>query len=194
MRFTAQQIDGRAVLLAEGAIDDAMFPRLREALRTFRGQEIWLRSPGGSARAADQAGYLIRERGFSTHIPAGWACSSACAFMFMGGVHRIVDRGGLLIMTMFTLTPSPNARGESTRGSGSTDVIGDIALASALRATEENNFLIRMGISRRLPTEIAYLPSPGADARHPATRRCLTPEEERRYNLVTESGPPGPAN
>ena len=73
-------------------IDDNLIPRLQAALRDFQGDEIWLRSPGGNARIGNQAGRLIRDNSLPTRIPAGWACFSACNFLFMGGVVRFVDR------------------------------------------------------------------------------------------------------
>src|SRR5580765_7807161 len=109
MRFTVQQVNGHAVLLAEGAIDDNMLPRLQAALRTFQGDEIWLRSPGGNARVGNQAGRLIRDNNMTTRIPAGWACFSACNFLFMGGVIRHIDPGGLFVVHMFTHTSDREA-------------------------------------------------------------------------------------
>src|SRR5688500_16196911 len=85
MRFTVEEIDGRKVLLAEGRVDDNLIPRLQAALQSFQGDEIWLRSPGGNARIGNQAGRIIRESGLQTRIPQGWACFSACNFLFMGG-------------------------------------------------------------------------------------------------------------
>ena len=46
----------------------------------------------------------MRENNMTTRIPAGWACFSACNFMFMGGGVRYVDQGGLFIVHMFTHT------------------------------------------------------------------------------------------
>src|SRR3546814_8188830 len=67
--------------------------------------EIWLRSPGGDARAGNEAGRIIRRNlGLTTRIPSGSACFSACNFVFMGGIPRYVDPGGLFIVHMFTRT------------------------------------------------------------------------------------------
>ncbi len=191
MRFTVQEMNGRQVLLAEGQIDDAMLPRLRAALRTFRGDEIWLRSPGGNARIGNQAGRLIRESSLSTRIPAGWACFSACNFMFMGGQIRSVDPGGLFIVHMFTHTTDRQAiRSEVARGEENTiGLIGEIEQSSALLASEDNDFLIRMGISRRLLSEVMYRQRAVADGNDRSTRRCLTQAEAVRYNVATPVTP-----
>ena len=102
MRFTIRQVDGRPVLFGEGVIDTGMIPRLRQALDGFQGEELRLDSPGGDARVGNLAGLLIHNAGLRTRIAAGSACASACAFMFLGGVLRYVDEGGLVMVQMFT--------------------------------------------------------------------------------------------
>jgi hypothetical protein len=191
MRFTVQQVNGRNVLLAEGAIDDNLLARLTEALRTFQGDEIWLRSPGGNARVGNQAGRLIRENNLTTRIPAGWACFSACNFLFMGGAIRHIDPGGLFIVHMFTFTSDPTVRREISQGQ--TDrtigVISDVEQGSAMLASEDNDFLIRMGLSRTLLTEVMYRQRAVGDGSDRSTRRCLTPQETRQYNVVNDEAP-----
>jgi hypothetical protein len=186
MRLTVQEVNGRQVLLAEGVIDDNLVPRLEAAIRDFRGDEIWLRSPGGNARVGNQAGLIIRSNGLITRIPAGWACFSACNFLFMGGVARFVDSGGQFMVHMFTHTGDRDTiRSEVARGEDNTvSLIGEIEQQSALLASEDNDFLIRMGVSRLLLTEVMYQQRAVADAQNRSTRRCLTQEEVRRYNVV----------
>lgn len=173
MRFTVQQRPGQPpILLAEGAIDDNLVPRLEAAIDGFEGQEIWLRSPGGDDRVGTQAGRLIRQSGLRTRIPPGWACAGACNFMFIGGTDRFVDDGGVFIVHMFTL-------------GGDLRDVDEIARASAAFATEQYDFLIRMGVSPRLLSEVMYRQSAAPRTDHPSTRRCLTGEELRRYNVVS---------
>ena len=97
----------------------------------------------------------------------------------MGGAVRFVDPGGLFIVHMFTHTGDREAiRSEVARGEESTvGLIGEIEQQSALLASEDNDFLIRMGVSRKLLTEIMYRQSAVADARNRSTRRCLTQAE-----------------
>ena len=187
MTFTQQTINGRNVLLAEGQIDDDLMPRLRQAIQGFNGDEIWLRSPGGNAEVGNQAGRFIRENSMTTRVPAGWACFSACNFLFMGGVVRYVDANGLFIVHMFTFTSNREAiRQATTSGErGTVGLIGDIEQQSALLASEDNNFLIRMGISRNLLTDIMYRQSAVQDGQNRSTRRCLTQEEVNHYNVAT---------
>jgi len=186
MRLTPQTVNGHRVLLAEGAIDDNLIPRLTAALRDDSIEEIWLRSPGGNARVGNQAGTLIRRSGLPTRIPAGWACFSACNFLFMGGFARYVDNGGQFIVHMFTHTADRQAiRQEVARGEDNTiGLIGDIEQDSAQLASEDNDFLIRMGLYRTLLTEIMYRQSAVAEGQNRSTRRCLTQEELHRYNVV----------
>jgi hypothetical protein len=192
MRFTAQQVDGRDVLLAEGVIDDDMIARLEDALKSFRGQEIWLRSPGGNARVGNEAGVAIRRLNLSTRVPAGWACLGSCAFMFMGGIFRSVDAGGQLIVRMFTNIADPQAAEQQVAQGGerADRLLDEIALDSVRVATEDNDYLIRMGVSRRLLTDIVYRMRGIGVAGHPAPIRCLTIEEMQRYNVV--NGRPHP--
>lgn len=188
MTFTVQERRGQPpVLLAEGMIDNDLIPRLEAALASFQGDEIWLRSPGGNARIGNQAGRLIRDNGMQTRIPTGWACFSACNSLFMGGAARFIDQGGLFIVHMFTHTGNRETiRSVAAEGVESTvGLIGEIEQESALLASEDNDFLIRMGISRRLLTEVMYRQSAVGAGADRSTRRCLTLEEARLYNVVT---------
>jgi len=189
MRFTPQTVNGRRVLLAEGVIDDGLVPRLEAALRDETIEEIWLRSPGGNARVGNEAGRIIRASALPTRIPAGWACFSACNSLFMGGVGRSIDPGGLFIVHMFTFTGDRQViRQEVSRGEQNTvGLIGEIEQQSALLASEDNDFLIRMGISRRLLSEVMYRQSAVGSGENRSTRRCLTQEEVRRYNVVNRT-------
>jgi hypothetical protein len=192
MRFSMQRIDGNSIMLAEGQIDDNLVPRLEAFLRANpEPYEIWLRSPGGNARVGTQAGRIIRDRRLNTRIPAGWACFSACNFMFMGGDMRNVDSGGLFIVHMFTHTGNREVIREARQGGDESTVglIGEIEQQSALLASEDNDFLIRMGVRRTLLTEVMYRVSAVPEGRNRETRRCLTPAEITRYNVST---PPFP--
>ncbi len=188
MQFSASRQGGLKVLLAEGRIDSTTPTKLQAALDADPDvEEIWLRSPGGDARAGTQAGFIVRESGLPTRIPSGWTCFSACNFMFMGGAGRFVDPGAIFMVHMFTHVGDGSAtRQAAARGGDQTvGLIGEIEQASALLATEDNDFLIRMGISRALLTDVMYqvraVPSDG----NRETRRCLTQEEVKRYKVAS---------
>ena len=187
MKFTLDASSGQRILKAEGLIDEDVPAKLKDALAN-NGQidEIWLRSPGGVARAGNEAGKLIRASGIPTRIPDGWACFSACNFMFMGGAVRFVDPGGLFIVHMFTHVGDKEAvKSELSKGTDKAiGLIGDVEQDSALLASEDNDFLIRMGVSRKLLTEVMYQQkavASGSDDK--STRRCLTSAEAIKYNV-----------
>ncbi len=189
MKFSLETINGVRVLKAEGQIDQDVAAKLQDALKANDPvQEIWLRSPGGDARAGNAAGKIIRDAMIPTRIPAGWACFSACNFMFMGGVVRYVDPGGLFVVHMFTHVGDKEAvRSELKKGTDSAiGLIGDVEQDSALLASEDNDFLIRMGVSRKLLTDVMYQQKAVADAKDKSTRRCLTQDEAYRYNVATK--------
>ncbi len=196
MRFTVAMENGLRVLKGEGRIDASTPTNLQAALDEYPEdgpnpiEEIWLRSPGGDARAGTQAGFIIRQSGLFTRIPAGWTCFSACNFMFMGGYVREVDPGGIFMVHMFTHVGDGSAtRQQVARGGETTvNIVGDIEQASALLASEDNDFLIRMGISRQLLTDVMYQVRAVPSGGNRETRRCLTQSELVQYRVknVTE--------
>jgi hypothetical protein len=188
MTFTVLERAGqRPVLLAEGVVDDGLIPRLTEALTRFQGDEIWLRSPGGNAEVGNQAGRLIRSQNIQTRIPQGWACFSACNFLFMGGTARTVDEGGLFIVHMFTYTADRNAIREEVNVNEDRAIrlINGIEQGSAMLASEDNVFLVGMGVRPSLLTEVMYRVPVSAGPQSRETRRCLTQDQVRRYNVAT---------
>jgi len=63
--------------------------------------------------------------------------------------------------------------------------LGNIEQDAALLASEDNDFLIRMGVSRKLLTEVMYQQkavASGSDDK--STRRCLTSAEAIKYNVA----------
>ncbi len=191
MQLTPVVKDGAKVLLAEGRIDAGLPERLKAALAANPDVgEVWLRSPGGDARAGNAAGRIIRSNfGLTTRIPAGWACFSACNFIFMGGQPRVIDPGGLFIVHMFTRTGDRSTIDMSVAmGTEATrELIGDIEQDAALLASEDNDFLIRMGVSRKLLTEVMYQQKALANADDKSTRRCLTQAEVKSYNVANNN-------
>lgn len=188
MKFTLDTSSGHRVLRAEGQIDEDVAARLQDALKENAPiDEIWLRSPGGDARAGNAAGKVIRASGIPTRIPEGWACFSACNFLFMGGAIRFVDPGGLFVVHMFTHVSDKQAvRSELAKGTDQAiGLISDVEQDSAMLASEDNDFLIRMGVSRKLLTEVMYQQKAIADGPDDkSTRRCLTQAEAIKYNVA----------
>lgn len=191
MKLTPVAKKGGKILLAEGRIDAGLPDRLKAALAANPDvSEVWLRSPGGDARAGNAAGRIIRSNfGLTTRIPSGWACFSACNFIFMGGQPRVIDPGGLFIVHMFTRTGDRQSIDMSVAmGTDATkELIGDIEQDAALLASEDNDFLIRMGVSRKLLTEVMYQQKALANAEDKSTRRCLTQAEVKTYNVANNN-------
>lgn len=188
MTLTPADRGGKRVLLAEGTIDSTLPARLKAAIEADELiEEIWLRSRGGNARAGNEAGKIIRSyRGMLTRIPAGWSCFSACNFVFMGGDRRVVEEGGVFMVHMFTHT-SDRALIDEVVIEGSkatTELIGSIEQSSAMLASEDNDFLIRMGVSRKLLTDIMYRQQAVKNEEDPSTRYCLSQAEVRQYNVM----------
>jgi hypothetical protein len=107
--------------------------------------------------------------------------------MFMGGAVRFVDQGGLFIVHMFThLSDKEAVRSELNKGSDQAiGLIGDVEQDSAMLASEDNDFLIKMGVSRKLLTEVMYQQKAVAtDVDDKSTRRCLTTAEAIKYNVA----------
>ena len=190
MTLTPRTVNGTHVLVAEGIIDATLPDRLKAAIeRDDQLAEIWLRSRGGDARAGNEAGKVIRSfPGTTTRIPNGWTCFSSCNFVFMGGDRRFVDRGGTFMVHMFTHTGDREAIYLSVEeGTAETvRLIADIEQASALLASEDNDFLIRMGVSRKLLTDVMYKQQAVRTDENPSTRYCLSQEEVRHYNVVPD--------
>lgn len=188
MTLTPADKGGKRVLLAEGLIDASLPARLKAAIEADeRIEEVWLRSRGGNARAGNEAGKVIRSyRGMLTRIPSGWACFSACNFVFMGGDRRVVDDGGVFMVHMFTHTGDRAAIDEVViEGSkATTEYIASVEQSSALLASEDNDFLIRMGISRKLLTDIMYRQQAVKSEDNSSTRYCLSQTEVRDYNVM----------
>ena len=193
MTLTPAERNGVRILLAEGTIDASLPDRLREAIEADdRIGEIWIRSSGGDAVAGNEAGKVIRSfPGMLTRIPAGWTCFSACNFVFMGGDRRVVEPGGVFMVHMFTYTNQRDViRSSVKEGTAETvRLIADIEQSSAMLASDDNDFLIRMGISRKLLTEIMYKQQAVKSDENPSTRYCLSQQEVRQYNVMPEERP-----
>ncbi|MEL6238650.1 MAG: hypothetical protein AAFQ90_08670 [Pseudomonadota bacterium] len=188
MELTPETIGGRRVLLAEGRIDASLPERLKQAIEEDEEiVEVWFRSQGGNARAGNEAGRIIRSYpGMITRIPDGWTCFSACNFVFMGGGARYVDEGGVFMVHMFTHTNDRWKIDDAVidGSEATTELIASIEQSSALLASEDNDFLIRMGVSRKLLTDIMYQQQAVSSDEDPSTRYCLSREEVLRYNVV----------
>ena len=188
MTITPKVVDGKHVLVLDGVVEDTLPARLKAAIgKDDQVEEIWLKSRGGDAEAGNAAGRVVRSfPGMATRIPAGWTCFSSCNFIFMGGDRRYVEPGGVFMVHMFTHTQDRDVIDVSV-GEGTEEtikLIGEIEQSSALLASQDNDFLIRMGISRKLLTDVMYKQQAVATGANKSTRYCLSQAEVRKYNVV----------
>ena len=192
MTFRLDESSGRRILVADGGVDAGAAKRLTTALAKYSPvDEIWIRSPGGEASEGPKLGKVIRKAGLPTRVPAGWGCASACNFMFLGGVIRSIDPGGVYAVHMFTQTTTQGFQGMvdyDRKAEGTSPVLRDIAQReqdSALLASEQNDYMIRMGVSRKLLSEVMYQQKSTRFATNDrSTIRCLTAAEQVRYNVI----------
>lgn len=90
-------------IIAWGGVDQGDAVRFALALTEAKPvAEVQLFSPGGSLGEGLKIGVLIRNRALATRVVAGAACVSACNFMFMGGVVRMIEPGGSFMVHMFS--------------------------------------------------------------------------------------------
>jgi hypothetical protein len=102
MHYTVTQ-DGRYNdILMWGTIDACDEPRLRKVLHAAKPVgTISLYSGGGDLEEAFAMGRTLRDFGATTLIPGFAQCISACDFIFMGGVVRMMDPGAVFGVHMF---------------------------------------------------------------------------------------------
>ena len=108
----------------------------------------------------------------------------------MGGPIRFIDDGGLFVVHMFTHLANKEAvHAEVSQGADkAAALIGDVEQDSALLASEDNDFLIKTGVSRKLLTEVMYQQKAVAAGGDKSTRRCLTRAEVGNYNVANAKG------
>jgi len=77
-------------------------------------------SPGGSLLAGIEIGKAIRLKGFSTYVPDGMQCASACALAWLGGQVRFMSAGGRIgfhaAYTKGTGQPTVSSSGNALAG------------------------------------------------------------------------------
>ena len=173
LHMQVERIGRAQVLLVEGRIGPDL-PRQMEAMlvRYPDVGEIRFHSSGGDMASAMEAGRRIRSHGvFVTHVPAGWGCAGACALLFLSGNVRSVDPDGVFDIGRFYANggEEPSAR------------------AAARQSFDVVDYLIRMGVSRRLLANALDREAAAARANTPP-RLCLTSDELRRYNVANWSG------
>lgn len=167
MRFTVVERDQATALEADGVIDPGTAERLGAALREERVEEIWLNSSGGDLSEALEMGRILRRSGSHTRVRSGSICVGACAEVFLGGLARFVDGGGLLGFSAVPLSDPTSNQSQAEREQ-----------AAARWAEERADYYIRAGVSRGLLRLQLNVSAPGI---------CyLSDAGMRRYNVVND--------
>jgi hypothetical protein len=85
---------GPALIVIEGDLElgDIETFRTKAALLPPAGATVEFRSKGGSLLAGIRIGALIRTKKFTTVVPDGAQCASACALAWLGGTRRFVGQ------------------------------------------------------------------------------------------------------
>jgi hypothetical protein len=87
------------VIIISGEINEATVIDFENQVRTAQGETlVELSGPGGLVAPALQIGNRIRKLGFSTIVPAGKQCASACVLIWFSGQERYMSRFGRLLV------------------------------------------------------------------------------------------------
>lgn len=167
LRLDVRRSGRSETLLIEGRIGPEL-PRRLEAMLAEHPDAgtIHFNASGDDRASAMAAGLVLRAAGnFEAHVPAGANCTDACALLFLSGRVRSVDPAAVFDLGQFYAPAQASAK--------SVDV--------ARQSLDIANYLIRMGVSRRLLSgtldrEAALPPD--------APRQCLTPAELHSYNVA----------
>ena len=102
MHYTIMKNGSFNDILAWGEIDPCDEPRLRDVLQAAKPVgTVELISPGGELHAAMAMGRTLRAFGATTYVGGKDFCISACNFLYMGGVVRMMDPGADFEVHMF---------------------------------------------------------------------------------------------
>lgn len=128
---------------------------LRKATVDMQGSVVVLESPGGSLTAGLELGRVIRKNGLRTRV-GSWdnsnqysnTCLSACAYAFLGGINREVEKGAKLGFHRFSVA---NEKDKLVNANSALKVAQD--LSSSLV-----NYVLEMEIDARIFTVASNAP------------------------------------
>jgi hypothetical protein len=81
---------GSALVMVEGDLELTDIEGFRSKVAPISKATVAFRSDGGSLLAGIRIGMLIRVKNFTTIVPDGAQCASACAVAWLGGGHRFM--------------------------------------------------------------------------------------------------------
>jgi hypothetical protein len=118
-----KQLDNGSTLIAidgEFELSDVDTFRTKVASLSTAKVTVALRSEGGRLVAGIRIGALIREKKFTTVVPDGASCASACALAWLGGTRRFVGHdssvGFHAAYILKSYGPTPSGSGNAALG------------------------------------------------------------------------------
>lgn len=87
---------GEGAIIVNGDISYDDREKFLTKLSPFSEGVVIFNSRGGSAFAGIGIGRAIRMRGFTTWVPSGSFCASACAIAWLGGTRRLMGKAALI--------------------------------------------------------------------------------------------------
>ena len=88
-----QPENGPASVLLTGDFEFSDVADFNAAIAPLSKATVSFASEGGALLAGIRIGTMIRQKRFSTLVPDGTTCASACAVAWLGGTNRFVGRG-----------------------------------------------------------------------------------------------------
>jgi hypothetical protein len=85
-----------AFVTISGVLELSDADQFRAAVAMYPKAIVALQSTGGSLIAGIEIGKKIRLRNYTTVVPTGVVCASACAFAWLGGTKRFMGAGALI--------------------------------------------------------------------------------------------------
>jgi hypothetical protein len=196
MTLTKRDENGMRVLVAEGIIDSDRCPTgssaRSKATRQFG--EVWLRSRGGDARAGNLAARSFAGLGTDNSHPQRLDVLFGLQLRFHGRRRSASSIRAACSWCTCSPTRAIAKASSSPRKKAPPrpcGLIAEIEQDSALLASEDNDFLIRMGVSRDLLTQVMYKQQAVKSDENPTTRYCLSPAEVVEYNVGETQVRPG---
>jgi hypothetical protein len=96
IKVTTKENNEKCVIYVQGDITPKLQPLIEKAMESFPSNActekiVNLNSRGGNGLVAENVGRLIRLNDYKTQVSLGSECSSACGFIFIGGIERIIE-------------------------------------------------------------------------------------------------------
>src|ERR1700692_435640 len=172
------------VVIVEGDLELGDIELFRSKVAPLAKATVAFRSDGGSLLAGIRIGMLIRVRNFTTVVPEGAQCASACAVAWLGGAHRFLGMGSKV---GFHAAYVQKAGGTAESGPGNAvlgaylDQIGlpEDAIVYITQASPSSMKWLSMEEAAQHGIDVELLPSPDAVPRPAPNAAANSPSQEQ---------------